>query len=174
MSQITPENATFMLHMYLPILKNESRTTHNVLAAVPADRSDYRPDTYSKTAMELVRHIANADNFFVEAVLNGAFQPGTLIPESAKTPAEIAAWYADHYAQNLATLEKATAEELTRVIDFRGLFQWPAVNFLMFGLHHAIHHRGQLTTYLRAMGSKVPAIYGESYDSAQAKQAAAS
>jgi uncharacterized damage-inducible protein DinB len=38
-------------------------------------------------------------------------------------------------------------------------------------MHHTIHHRGQLSTYLRAMGSKVPAIYGESHDSAEAKKA---
>jgi uncharacterized damage-inducible protein DinB len=44
--------------------------------------------------------------------------------------------------------------------------------FLQFGLNHTIHHRGQLSTYLRPMGSKVPAIYGESYDSALAKTAA--
>jgi uncharacterized damage-inducible protein DinB len=36
---------------------------------------------------------------------------------------------------------------------------------------HSIHHRGQLSMYLRPMGAKVPAIYGESYDSAQAKKA---
>jgi uncharacterized damage-inducible protein DinB len=39
-------------------------------------------------------------------------------------------------------------------------------------LHHSIHHRGQLSTYLRPAGAKVPAIYGESYDSKQAKAAA--
>jgi uncharacterized damage-inducible protein DinB len=45
------------------------------------------------------------------------------------------------------------------------------VSFLQLGLNHSIHHRGQLSTYLRPMGSKVPEIYGESYDSAQAKKA---
>jgi uncharacterized damage-inducible protein DinB len=174
MKELTPENAMFMLQgMYLPTLKNENRTTTKVLAAVPADRSEYRPDLYGKTAMELVRHIANADNVFVEAVLNGRFEPGTRIPESAKTPQEIASWYEGHYAKNFEALSKATAEQLTKVIDFRGLFQWPGLNFLMFGLHHTIHHRGQLSSYLRAMGSKVPAIYGESYDSEQAKKATA-
>jgi len=44
----------------------------------------------------------------------------------------------------------------------------------MAGLLHAVHHRGQLSTYLRPMGGKVPAIYGESYDSAEAKKAAQS
>lgn len=173
MKEISPENAMFMLHaMYLPILKNESRTTRNVLAAVPAERADHRPDPFSKTAMELVRHIANADNVFVEAVLNGQFQPGTLIPETAKTPQEIASWYEEHYAKNYDALTKATSEQLTKILDFRGLFQWPGINFVMFGLHHTIHHRGQLSSYLRAMGSKVPAIYGESYDSEQTKKAA--
>jgi uncharacterized damage-inducible protein DinB len=173
MKELTSENAIFMLHgMYLPVLKNESRTTKSILAAVPADKSDYRPDPLSKTAMELVRHIANADNFFVESVLSGEFNPGTRIPETAKTPQEIAAWYEQHYAKNYEALAAATPEQLTRVIDFRGLFQWPGLNFLMFGLHHTIHHRGQLSSYLRAMGGKVPAIYGESYDSAQAKKAA--
>jgi len=174
MKEITAENALFMLHtMYLPTLKNESRITKSVLAAVPADKSEYRPDPHSKTAMELVRHIANADNFFVEAVLQGEFKPGTLIPESAKTPAEIASWYEAHYARNFEALTKATPEQLTKVLDFRGLFQWPGLSFLMFGLHHTIHHRGQLSAYLRAMDAKVPAIYGESYDSEQAKKVAA-
>jgi uncharacterized damage-inducible protein DinB len=174
MKEITAENALFMLHsMYLPTMKNESRLTRNVLAAVPADRSDYKPDPNSKTALELVRHIANADNFFVQAVLAGEFRPGTSIPENAKTPQEIAAWYEQHYAKNFEALTQVTPEQLTKVIDFRGLFQWPGLSFLMFGLHHTIHHRGQLSSYLRCMGAKVPAIYGESYDSEQAKKAVA-
>jgi uncharacterized damage-inducible protein DinB len=58
-------------------------------------------------------------------------------------------------------------------VDFRGLFERPAYLFIQIGLLHTIHHRGQLSTYLRPMGGKVPAIYGESYDSAEAKKAAA-
>jgi uncharacterized damage-inducible protein DinB len=174
MKEITANNAIFTLHsMYLPTLKNESRITKAVLGAVPGDKSDYRPDPHGKTAMELVRHIANADNVFLEAVLNGQFQAGTRIPESAKTPGEIASWYEGHYAKNYEALSKATPEQLTKIIDFRGASQWPALNFLMYGLHHTIHHRGQLSSYLRSMGSKVPAIYGESYDSEQAKKASA-
>jgi uncharacterized damage-inducible protein DinB len=51
-------------------------------------------------------------------------------------------------------------------------FQMPAALYLEFTVKHSVHHRGQLSTYLRPMGSKVPAIYGESYDSAEAKKAA--
>jgi uncharacterized damage-inducible protein DinB len=39
-------------------------------------------------------------------------------------------------------------------------------------MNHTIHHRGQLSSYLRCMGAKVPSIYGESYDDAQARKAA--
>jgi uncharacterized damage-inducible protein DinB len=62
----------------------------------------------------------------------------------------------------LATL---SGDQLAKVIDFRGMFQMPAVAFLDMGLRHSVHHRGQLSTYLRPAGGKVPAIYGESYDS---------
>ena len=65
-----------------------------------------------------------------------------------------------------------TRKTLVKMIDFRGVFKFPAVNFLQVGLNHSIHHRGQLTMYLRPMGAKVPSIYGESYDSARAKAGA--
>src|ERR1019366_2519272 len=92
MKEMTSEQAVFLRQTYLGTLKAESRITKSVLQAVPPDRAEYRPDPVSKTAMELVRHIANADNRFVEAVTTGAFNPGPGIPDSAKTPAEIAAW----------------------------------------------------------------------------------
>jgi uncharacterized damage-inducible protein DinB len=171
---MTADQAKFLLHdVYLGTLKNESRTTKKVLEAVPADKAEYRPDPISKTANELVRHIAAADNRFVEAVLTGVFDTNpAMIPENVKTPAEIASWYEQRYAKNFEALTKATGEQLAKIVDFRGMFQWPAVKFLIFGLQHTIHHRGQLSSYLRCMGAKVPAIYGESYDSAEAKKAA--
>jgi uncharacterized damage-inducible protein DinB len=76
-------------------------------------------------------------------------------------------------ANDLAALTKMSGEQLVKMIDFRGMFQMPAVAFLDFGVRHSIHHRGQLSTYLRPAGGKVPAIYGESYDSAEAKRAGA-
>jgi uncharacterized damage-inducible protein DinB len=171
---MTADQATFLLQdVYLGTLKNESRTTKKILEAVPADKAEYRPDPASRSANELARHIAAADNRFVEAVLNGVFDTNpAMIPENVKTPAEIAAWYEQRYAKNFEALTKVTGEQLAKIVDFRGMFQWPAVKFLMFGLQHTIHHRGQLSSYLRCMGAKVPSIYGESYDDAQARKAA--
>jgi len=170
---MTQEQATFLLHdVYMGNLKTESRTTKKILEAVPPNKLDYKPDPASRSAIELTRHIAAADNRFVETVINGVFDTNpAMIPESVKTPAEIASWYEARYAKNFETLGKVSGEQLVKIVDFRGMFQWPAVRFAIFGLHHTIHHRGQLASYLRCMGAKVPAIYGESYDSALAKKA---
>jgi uncharacterized damage-inducible protein DinB len=172
MQELTADHAMVLLQSYLGVLKTESRITKRVLEAVPAERGAYRPDPVSKSAIELVRHIAAADNRFVEAVVTGAFNPRAEIPDTAQTPAEIATWYEAEYAKNLAALAKATPDQLLQMVDFRGITRRPAVTFLMTGVHHTIHHRGQLSSYLRSMGAKVPAIYGESYDSAEAKKAA--
>ncbi len=175
MSQaMTTDQATFLLRdLYMGTLKTESRTTKKILEAVPADKSEYRPDSCSRSAIELARHIAAADNRFVETVINGVFDTNpAMIPENVKTPAEIASWYEQRYAKNFEALTKLTGEQLVKIIDFRGMMQRPAVTFLMTGLHHTIHHRGQLSSYLRCMGSKVPSIYGESYDDALARKAA--
>ena len=170
---MTTDQATFMLQdLYLGTLKTESRTTKKILAAVPADKSDYRPDPISKSAIELVRHIAAADNRFVESVITGVFDTNpAMIPDNVKTPGEIASWYEQRYEKNFDALSKLPGEQLIKIVDFRGMFQRPAVTFLMMGLHHTVHHRGQLSSYLRCMGAKVPSIYGESYDDAQARKA---
>jgi uncharacterized damage-inducible protein DinB len=173
MKEMTAENATFLLHgVYLPALKNESQLTKKVIEAVPADKADYRPDPVSKTANELLRHIAAADVRFADTVINGKFETGAVLPPELKTPAEIASWYEKAYAERLDALAKLTSEQLMKTVDFRGMFQRPAVMFLMIGAHHTVHHRGQLSSYLRCMGAKVPSIYGESFDAEQARKAA--
>jgi uncharacterized damage-inducible protein DinB len=173
-SEITPEQAHLFVHsILLGTLKNESRTTRSVLAAVPGVQLDHRPDPCARTANELLRHIASADNWFLKSVVDGVFAPGSVkIPEDVKTPEQVAEWYGNEYAKNFDAVSKLSGDQLIRMLDFRGIVQRPAFTFLQMGLVHSVHHRGQLSTYLRCMGGKVPAIYGESYDSAEAKKAA--
>lgn len=174
MSELTAEQAHLYVHnVVLGILKNESRTTKSVLAAVPDANLEYRPDPSAKSANELLRHIASADNWFIKSVVDGVFVPGSVkIPEDVKRPEEIVEWYASEHAKNFDAVTRMSGEQLIEIMDFRGMFKNQAFTFLQAGLLHTIHHRGQLSTYLRPMGGKVPAIYGESYDSAQAKKAA--
>jgi uncharacterized damage-inducible protein DinB len=174
MAQMTADQATFLLGIFMGTLSKESVATKNVIAAIPADKGDYKPDDYSKCSLELARHIAAAEARLTSIPIEGKFDPSgpSPIPESVKTPAELAAWYEQSMADKLQKLQALTPAQLTNVVDFRGLVQLPAVMYLEFASNHSIHHRGQLSAYLRAMGSKVPAIYGDSYDSAAAKKAA--
>ena len=171
---MTVEHAEFWLHdVLLGSLKNEQRTTKNVIEAIPDGKGDYRPDPHAKSALELAWHIATAEIRFLETVLNGAFDMASRPrPDSIKSGADIGAYYAEGFQQNFEKLAQFRGEGLIKMIDFRGLFALPAVSYVHIALTHSVHHRGQLSTYLRPMGGKVPAIYGESYDTAEARKAA--
>jgi uncharacterized damage-inducible protein DinB len=173
MHPIQPDQAAFLLHsVYLPGLNNEHRITKCVIEAVPLDKGDYRPDEISKSALDLAWHIAATEMRFMDAVAAGEFDLSPRPrPDSIKNSADLAAWYTSNFAPRIETLMQLSDEQLVRIVDFRGLFQLPAVMYLNFLLHHSIHHRGQLSMYLRPTGAKVPAIYGESYDSAEARKA---
>ena len=169
---LTIEQGILLLETALPVLKGEHRTTLKIIQAVPADKGDYRPHENSKSAFDLAWHIASAENMFLEAVLDGAFDFTRQRPDFIKTSADVAPWYSERFALNFGRLRKLAGPEVIRMVDFRGMIQWEAVKFLDLAIRHSVHHRGQLSTYLRPMGAKVPSIYGESYDDAQARKAA--
>ena len=80
------------------------------------------------------------------------------------TGADLAAWYDKEIAAGIPRIEAMTPEQLATPLNFYGMFNMPAAMYLQFFNNHMIHHRGQLTTYLRAMGGKCPSIYGGSAD----------
>ena len=67
-------------------------------------------------------------------------------------------------APAMARLAGASLESLAAPVSFFGMMEWPALGYLNFSMLHTAHHRGQLSSYLRPMGGKVPAIYGGSAD----------
>jgi len=174
MTHLTPDNVTVVLQTLLPALDREHQTTKRVIEAIPDAKADYTPDAVSKSAIDLAWHIVTAENRFLEAVINGQFDLTPMArPDAMRTAEAVNRWYAERYARNAAELQKLPAENLVKTVDFRGMMQLPAVAYLDFALRHSIHHRGQLSMYLRPMGAKVPSIYGESYDARVAREQAA-
>jgi uncharacterized damage-inducible protein DinB len=173
MQELQPDQAKFLLNaVYLPSLKNEHRTTTAVLKAIPVDKPDYKPNDVAMSALELAWHIATSEMMFLNAVATGTFDfSGNRRPDSIRNSADVVDWYGKNFERGFETLTKLSNEQLTKIVDFRGIVQLSAVMYLSFLLNHSIHHRGQLSTYLRPMGAKVPPIYGESYDSKQAREA---
>jgi uncharacterized damage-inducible protein DinB len=160
-----PEQATFLLNFLLPQIKNEHKLTKKVIEAVPVDKGDYQPDPRSMSALDLAWHIASSEPFFMDGASAGEYKPGGgKRPETIKSSADVAAWYNDHFEQSFERASKMTPEQLLKSIDFFGVFNYPAIIYLQLMINHSIHHRGQLSAYLRPMGAKVPAIYGGSAD----------
>jgi uncharacterized damage-inducible protein DinB len=154
--------------MLAAVWEGEFPATCQVLTAASGGNPDYRPDAKSRTARELATHLATADIWFLECIVSGAFQ---FDPERAKKAeaqfnglGDVIEFYKKAFPEKLGAVRALPAEKMTDVIDFFGVYQWPRARWIGFANNHSIHHRGQLAAYLRAMGSKVPNIYGPSAD----------
>lgn len=137
-----------------------------VIRALPEGKLDYKPHERSPSAQQIL---------------------GTLIAEHASCSSLVGTGRAEFVPAQPATVAEAAAafeknwDELDRRVEAMDPASWdksgqffsggkvvseqPVGGFLWFILLDAIHHRGQLTTYIRPMGGKVPAIYGPSGDS---------
>ena len=169
---MNPEQAAFATQLFMQGLEREYATTSKVLAAVPEDKKDFRPDANARTAFSLASHIANSDVWFLNGIANGEF-----VREGQKefgSVAEIVAYYDREFPALLAKVKALPPDKLAKVIPAFGVFNLPAAAYLGFLNNHSIHHRGQLAAYLRPMGSKVPSIYGGSFDEPMQMPASAS
>jgi uncharacterized damage-inducible protein DinB len=169
---MNPDHARVAAETMSLLWENEFPATCQVLAAVNDDKRDYRPDPKSRTAWELAVHLATADIWFMESIANGAFQWN---PELAKqresefkSVGEIVEFYSKSFPARLAALRTIPAEQQAEVLDFFGIMKMTRAQWIGFANNHSVHHRGQLAAYLRAMGSKVPNIYGPSADAERA------
>jgi len=162
---MTPDQAAFLLTIFLPAIKKESQTTLRVLAAVPLDKGDYRPHKDSRSALELAWHLASADIWFLDGFLSGEFEmEDDNMPADISSAKDIMECYQDMFPSKLEEVSKLPPDFWATPLPFFGIFNNPAVLYLQFMLSHSIHHRGQLCAYLRPMGAKVPNIYGGSFD----------
>jgi uncharacterized damage-inducible protein DinB len=149
--------------MMLDGIAREAEITKKVIAAIPDAKSEYRHDPNGRTAKELAWHLANTDVQFLDGIADVKFNMES--PEhKPQTSAEVVAWYDENMKRGLARVAAMTPEQLMTPVNFFNVFNLPAVLYLGFLSNHSIHHRGELSTYLRPMGSKVPSIYGGSYD----------
>ena len=157
---MTEDNAKVLAEFLLEQVEQEYAATCRVLAAVPAEQSDYKPHEKSMSALQLAAHIAASEEFFLRGILNGSFEWKE--PDFA-TPADTLAHYEKTIPGLIAELRAMPAAKLAAPIA-AAMWNHPAVVYLNIDLKHGVHHRGQLSAYLRPMGAKVPSIYGPSAD----------
>ena len=139
---------------------DESKTTRNVLAKIP-EGSDYRPDPKSRTAKEIAWQILCEEKMIIDALENGSAEWAP--PPLPATMKEVLT----AYERQSTSLSKRWADlpdsRWDGTLTFFGS-ERPASPMAWSFLFDIVHHRGQITTYLRPMGSTVPRIYGPSGD----------
>ncbi len=163
---MSPEEAKITAKFLATVVEQEYKTTLTVFEAVPDGKLDYRPDPVTRSGLDLVRHIAIEDPWFLSAVIGGEFGP---FPEQGDdcgvaNGADAAQYYREKMPALIGKIEGLSGEQLTKVLDLLGMIQLPAIVFLSMMIRHSVHHRGQLTSYLRAMGGTMPSIYGPTAD----------
>ena len=163
---MSPQEAKVVADFLIADFENEMQTTQRVLGAVPDDHLDYQPDSKSKTGLGLVRHITLEDEWMFNCIANGEFVPPPDDSDACgiMTPADAVARYQEKVPAALERVRAMSGEQLVGIIDLFGMMQAPALGFVAMCVKHSVHHRGQLSSYLRAMGGKVPSIYGPSAD----------
>jgi uncharacterized damage-inducible protein DinB len=160
---MTPEQAKFLAQSVGAQLQQEWKTTYKVIAAVPEEKKNYKPDPNSRDAWFLAHHIATVDVGFLRMIAANNFA-AIKAETTATTVAGLADWYKHEFPKALEQVLALDGQHLSQTLEAFGVLKMPSAAFVLFCNNHMVHHRGQLSTYLRAMGSKVPAIYGSSFD----------
>jgi uncharacterized damage-inducible protein DinB len=158
----------------LPEFDHETATTRTLLERVPGDKAEWKPHVRSMSLGQLAMHIANLPRWAAIALERTHFDtnpPGESRPTSP--PYESAQGLLETYDGNVA----AARALLARTTDGEFMVQWTLKNggktmfsmprvavFRSFVLNHAVHHRGQLSVYLRLLDVPLPSIYGPTAD----------
>jgi uncharacterized damage-inducible protein DinB len=139
---------------------HEARTTSKVLAKIP-ENSDYKPDPKSRTAQEIAWQIVCEEKMIIDALEQGKAEWAP--PPMPATMKDVLEAYEKQSARMTARWRALPNARWDGTLEFFGK-QRPASPMAWSFLFDIVHHRGQITTYLRAMGSTVPQIYGPSAD----------
>jgi uncharacterized damage-inducible protein DinB len=150
---------------YRQCLEAEKPAFLKVMKAVPPDQAAYTPHPKSTSAGDLVWLLAvelhDACTLIDSGEVNYVYKPSPGIVESIATYERNAA----AFEAKLQTVDDAKWESPARLLmDGKPMWETTLGDMLFGFLFDAVHHRGQLSSYLRPMGARVPSIYGPSGD----------
>jgi len=154
---------------FATLLAGEKERTARVLAAVPEGDLDWRPAPKSRTARELVSHLIAHDQDLEELIASGTCNHRLAVPFGSI--AEAVGIFERANAAAVAATQRISDAEWTSpgkfVVNGQTIYELPRQQLAWVLFLDAVHHRGQLSTYLRPMGGSVPGIYGPSADAAR-------
>jgi len=151
---------------FLKYWEQEAPATRKVIERIPNDKADYRPDPKARTARELAWVLVQEEIAVGDGLPKGVIE--WIEAPMPATMAEILALYDRRHADLTKALRaidpRRWDDPVPLMFGGQEVMKQPAFEMAWGFLLDAVHHRGQLSTYLRPMGSKVPQIYGPSAD----------
>jgi DinB family protein len=152
-----------MKDQFLNYWEKEAATTRKVLSRIP-EGSDYRPDPKSRPAREIAWLIVRESIVLVEGLEKGSLEWAE-VPAPATMKEVLDAWDRGDMVKRMKSVDSARWDgRVPFMMGGQQVMNEPAIDNAFGFLFDIVHHRGQITTYLRAMGSTVPQIYGPSAD----------
>jgi uncharacterized damage-inducible protein DinB len=160
-----------LANAFLSELENEIKVTRSVLERVPADKFDWKPHERSMTMGRLAVHVAEMFGWTKQTLQSDVldFAGMDYTPYEPKTNEELMAFFDEHVAKAREVIGQTSDETFMTNWTMRNgeqvYFTMPKVAVMRsFVMNHIIHHRGQLSVYLRLNDIPVPSIYGPSAD----------
>jgi uncharacterized damage-inducible protein DinB len=154
---------------FLDSFAKEHATTLKVLRAFPPEQGDFRPHPRSKNARELAWTLVGEQGLLTRAITDQLDLSRMGAPP--KAPEDFRA-IVDQFEKDTAAvadlIKRSSESQLNGTVKFftgpGKIADWGKMQIAWFMLSDQIHHRGQMTVYLRMVGGKVPSIYGPSGD----------
>lgn len=158
---MTTDQALFLRDFLLQRIEEAHLVTMRVLYSIPEADGEYRPHPWSRSAREMAIHIIETELMLLNGIARGKFKrEEDEMPLSFMSLAEMAQYYDEKFSAAVESVRKLGVKPLTTYLSFYGVFRHPAVVFLTFLHDHTVHHRGQLSAYVREMGAKISMIKG--------------
>ena len=148
---------------YVEERKREMQTTLRVLQAYPESKIDLKPAEKSRTAAELAMVLAVEERVLQSLMRAGSTDLSLLNYEAPSSMAGIISIWQHAVAENDAALAAMSSDDFERPVHFYGM-HIALVQALWYELFDHIHHRGQISVYMRLAGAKLPSIYGPTAD----------
>lgn len=155
------------LDFFKACMANEKEATVKMLMSLPSDKLDYTPHPKNRTARQIVAHLL-AHLVDMKMILSSSVCDETLdfdFTNSLDAANKLEIFWIEFMAMlNLVTIDQWDNEIVSLLIESKPFIAIPRNSMIWFFFFDLIHHRGQLSSYVRPMGGKNPAVYGYSAD----------
>jgi uncharacterized damage-inducible protein DinB len=150
-------------------LQHEAATTRKMIERVPQESLSWQPHEKSMTLGRLVSHIAMLPGIFIAKLNQDEVDRSEIKPLPADSLTAILETFDQNIASSLELLKTQSEEQLLGLWRYRDgekvVFEMPRVAVIrLIALNHLIHHRGQLSVYLRLLNIPLPSVYGPTAD----------